>query len=221
MKRTQAAGGNMANNDFGANNAQRGASCLGMDLILALESDPGIQEIIKQHSMISGAMGLIPIPAAGVVASLGNVSSMCYRINSAVGVSFSQNITKSVAGMIASNLAQRAFIVAGLEALKFMPVLGSLVGGAGEAVVLGASTAVQGKLYCEWLRYMCVKDAVHADGTIDETVSASVMDKIFESKSRIEAMMREAKEYAKNVDYKKYIAQAQELVSRYKRGDLS
>ncbi len=211
----------MANYDFGANNTQRGASTLGMDLILILESDPKIQDIIRQHSTISGAMGLIPVPAAGVVGTLGNVTSMCYRINSAVGISFSQNITKSVAGMIASNLAQRAFIVAGLEALKLVPVLGSLVGGAGEAVVLGASTAVQGKLYCEWLRHMCEKDAVHADGTIDESVSASVIDTIFESKSRIEAMMQEAKEFAKNVDYKKYIAQAQDFVTKYKRGDLS
>ncbi len=210
----------MAGFDFGANQGQRDARLMGMEFILSLESDPGIQEIMKQHSLISGAMGLIPIPAAGAVASLGNIYSMYYRINNAVGVSFSKNITKSVAGMIASHLAQRALIVAGLEALKFMPFLGTLVGGAGEAVVLGASTAVQGKLYCEWLRYMCIKKAVHADGTIDETVSASVIDKIFANKGRIEAMVQEAKEYAKNLDFKKYIAQAQELVAKYKNGNV-
>ncbi len=191
------------------------ASRAGRDMILELESDPQIQEIMKIHSAISGAIGLIPIPAVGVVGTLGNVYSMYYRINNAVGVSFSKNITKSVAGMIASNLGQSAFIVAGLEALKFIPFVGSTVGGVGQAVVLGAATAVQGKLYCEWLRHMCEKDAVHSDGTVDESVSASVMDTIFASKSRIEAMMQEAKEYAKNVDYKKYIAQAQDVVNRY------
>ncbi len=202
----------MASNDA----TPRDPSRLGRDFILALESDPRIQEIINQHSSISGAMGLIPVPAAGLAASLGNVYTMYYRINKAVGVSFSQNVVKSVAGMIASSLGQRVLISAGLEALKVIPVLGTCVGGLGEAVVLGAATAVQGKLYCEWLRHMCEKDAVHTDGTVDESVSESVIDTIFSSKSRIEDMVQDAKENAKHVDYKKYTAQAQEIVSHYK-----
>ena len=206
--------------DFASSATDRAAKRAGREIILALESDPQIQEIMKQHSLISGAMGLIPIPVAGIVGTLGNVYSMYYRINNAVGVSFSKNITKSVAGMIASNLGQSAFIVAGFEALKFIPFLGSTIGGVGQAVVLGASTAVQGKLYCEWLRHMCEKDAVRRDGTVDESVSASVMDTIFEDKSRIDAMMREAKEKAKNADYKKYTSQAQDAVNRYKRGEV-
>ena len=67
---------------------------------------------------------------------------------------------------------------------------------------------------------MCVKKAVRADGTIDESVSASVIDHLFANKGRIEAMVQEAKEYAKTLDFKKYIAQAKEFVSRYKHGDV-
>ena len=51
-------------------------------------------------------------------------------------------------------------------------------------------------------------------------MSASVIDKIFANKGRIEAMVQEAKEYAKNLDFKKYIAQAQELVAKYKNGNV-
>jgi len=113
-----------------------------------------IAEIVKFHSKGAAASALASawIPGAGgtaaVLASAGFIWSMYSRIGVKIGLPFGQNVLKSLASGVATNLAAGAVgAVTIATALSFIPGLGSI----GSSVIMGATsyalTLASGYLY--------------------------------------------------------------------------
>lgn len=179
--------------------------------------DPRIKEITVVHAGIAGGLALIPIPFASTPLVLGNLYTMYGRINSALGIKFSENFLKSIGGMLASNLAGFAAGTVACQFIKFIPLLGSIGGAVAEGAINFAMTKVQGALYCEWLKEMVEKKAINENGHVDETVGKTVMEDICKDKERIKDMVEKEKQNAKNVDFNKYKKDAQRLADENKQ----
>ena len=192
------------------------------ELLNKIDSDPEIQKILLTHSCVSAGLAWIPLPTAGPVICLFNIYSMYVRINNQIGIKLSKNAIKSIAGMIAANLTGFAALFVGTvasEALKFIPGIGTIAGAALEAVIFYSLTAVQGKLYCEWLRKIDKKTIINEEGDIDENLSKSTVEEIFSDKNRIQKIIDEEKQKAKSTNLKKYKNEAKELLKKYKQSN--
>ncbi len=194
--------------------------------IMAINNSPDffdnnrkINEILKTHSVVGGALALIPLPGAVLPFALANVYAMYYRINEELGISLTKNFVKSIGGMIASNLSGYFGSIVGFvacELIKFIPLVGTVAGFAGECIILFAITGVQGKLYCEWLRKIVASGAMDQNGNINETMAKASMEEILKNKEHIEEMMKKEKAAAQNVDFSKYKSQAADFVKNNK-----
>ena len=67
--------------------------------------DPELSNIIKQHALAATATAFIPVPGVDVAAIVANVWTMYVRINQEVGVSFSENVLKSIASGVIANVS--------------------------------------------------------------------------------------------------------------------
>ena len=101
-----------------------------------------IAEIVKSHSVGAAtsavASGWIPGAGAGIATTIsaGFIWTMYGKINSECSIPFSENVVKSLATGLATNLA--SYVVGGLvmsTALSFIPGLGSI----GASAVIGAT----------------------------------------------------------------------------------
>jgi uncharacterized protein (DUF697 family) len=64
-----------------------------------------LSNVIKEHALLGTAAGLIPVPGADIAAMVANTWTMYVRINKVVGVSFGDNVLKSIASGVIANLA--------------------------------------------------------------------------------------------------------------------
>lgn len=183
------------------------------------DNNKKVNEILKTHSIIGGALALIPLPGAVLPFVLANVYTMYYRINEELKIPLSKNFVKSIGGMLASNFTCYIGSIVGFvacEIIKCIPLFGTAVGFAGECIILFAITGVQGKLYCEWLRNIVAAGAIDKNGNVNEALAKAKMEEILKNKDHIEEMMRKEKAAAKNVDFSKYKSQAADFVKNNK-----
>ena len=78
------------------------------------DNNEKINEILRLHSAIGGALAIVPLPGAAIVFVIANVYGMYYRINKELGIPLSKNFVKSIGGMIASNLSGCYGTIAGV-----------------------------------------------------------------------------------------------------------
>ncbi|BAJ59838.1 hypothetical protein KVE69_03810 [Helicobacter pylori] len=94
------------------------------------------ENIIHLASVAAGSVGLIPIPFSNAIAIAPIQAGMIYKMNDAFGVKMKDSIAASlITGLLGvTAVAQvRRTLVNGL--LKFIPVVGSVAGGATAAVI--------------------------------------------------------------------------------------
>ncbi len=100
-------------------------------------------EIVRGSVLWSMGMGLIPFPVADIVAVTAVQIDMIKQISTVYEVEFSENQIKSwisaLSGSILSRLAANA--------LKFIPVYGSIIGGVSMAILSGASSYAMGQVF--------------------------------------------------------------------------
>lgn len=181
-----------------------------------------INEILKTHSIVGGALAIIPLPGAVLPFVLANVYAMYYRINEELKIPLSKTFVKSIGGMLAANFTGYIGSIVGFvacELIKCIPLFGTAVGFAGECIILFAITGVQGKLYCEWLRNIVAAGAIDKNGNVNETLAKEKMEEILRNKEHIEEMMRKEKAAAQNVDFSKYKSQAADFVKNNKKSE--
>ena len=179
--------------------------------------DRRVQEITNLHAGIAGGLAIIPIPFASVPLVLGNLYTMYGRINSVVGVKFSENILKSIGGMIASNLAVYGGAVAACQVIKFIPLFGSIGGALMECALNFATTKVSGALYCELLKVMADNGDIGENGQVNEAAAKRATENVCRDKDRIKKMFEREKQNAKNVDFNKYKSEARKLADEHKK----
>ena len=122
-----------------------------------------IADVVKLHSKLAVGSAWIPVPGADVAAGAATIWTMYTRINSKLGVSLKENILKTIASGVATNLASYAAMAGVASALKFIPGIGSI----GGAVLMSASlygiTIASGWVYLKALCTLAEKDGVNLD----------------------------------------------------------
>ena len=155
-----------------------------------------IVDIVKFHSKGAAGAGLASgwIPGAGGLAlagvTAGFIWTMYGRINSILGIPFSENLVKSLATGVATNLA--SYAVASIvvsTCLSFIPGIGSL----GATAIVGATsyalTLASGYVYMKVLIGLAKLEGI--ENINEEIIKKSAEDVI--KNSDIENILKEAK----------------------------
>ena len=166
------------------------------DLVLAAnkqvdEAMPGrLAGIVKTHAIAGVASGFIPVPGASTAAAIASVWGMYFRINNEIGASFSENLIKSVASGVVTNLAAYFSMIALGEGLKFIPGVGTLAG------ILVMSTASYVLLLASGYVYMQVLTTLlsqESPGTYTDEDFARAMEAVLSDEDRLKEFMAAAK----------------------------
>jgi len=120
-----------------------------------IDSKPGGMEslsqqadrLIKNYSFGSSLTGFIPIPLLDTVGLIGVQRLMLLRLSQLYGIRYSKNLAKSWLTTLMSGMASKAASPMLGSALKMIPGIGTLIGGASMAALGGATTYAVGKVF--------------------------------------------------------------------------
>jgi uncharacterized protein (DUF697 family) len=156
-----------------------------------------LSNIIKQHALLATGAAFIPVPGVDLAAMAATVWTMYVRINEAVGVSFGDNILKSIASGVIANLASvipGVAIAIGAETLlKFIPGIGTA---GGIAVGVAANIAVMyvaGVVYLKSLEVL-----IHSNKPLTEENIKMATEQTSKDKAFVKKAYTEGKEVARN-----------------------
>lgn len=156
-----------------------------------------IVEIVKFHAKGAAAAGVASgwIPGAGAVAlatvSVGFIWSMYLRINSKIGLKLSENILKTLASGIATNLvAYFAAAIIGNVVFSFIPIVGSATAAVIAGGIAYALTLVSGAIYLKILIH--IFNAKKNPNTMSAEDLKNMADTIIKDED-IEEALRKAK----------------------------
>ncbi len=143
---------------------------------------PELAGIIKQHAILGAGAGLIPIPYVDIAAITANVWTMYVGINKAIGMPFGENIAKSIAGAIATNVLS---FLPGLVFTKIGDGLLKATGfGTAAGMILDAATdyavvLVMGIIYFKALTILLSKKEPLTNENLHKAVEEAGQDKHF------------------------------------------
>jgi uncharacterized protein (DUF697 family) len=156
-----------------------------------------LSDIVKQHALGATGAAFIPVPGLDLAAMVANTWAMYARINKAVGVSFGDNVLKSIASGVLANLASAIPAVAigaiAASAMKFIPGLGTVGGIAVGAAANVAMLYVAGKVYLKSLEVL-----VNGNQPLTEENIKKVAKDVTKDKTFVKAAYAEGKDTATN-----------------------
>jgi uncharacterized protein (DUF697 family) len=141
-------------------------------------------ETIRQHSYISATCGVLVVaPGVDLLAFVANTWTMYARINSALGISLSKNILKSVASAIGTNILS---IIPGMilssvggSILKIVPGLGTAGGMAITGTTFYALSTVMGWTYLKAIMFLVSSDVPINEKNLKVATKQVTKDKDF------------------------------------------
>ncbi|MGB5636435.1 MAG: hypothetical protein WBM44_19915 [Waterburya sp.] len=156
-----------------------------------------LSNIIKQHALLATGSAMIPVPGADLAAMAATVWTMYVRINEAVGVSFGDNVLKSIASGVIANLASVipgvAIAMGTSTLLKFIPGIGT-VGG----MVVGAASNIA-VLYVAGVVYLkSLEVLINSNESLTEDNIKIAIEKTSKDKDFVKNAYEEGKKVAKN-----------------------
>lgn len=120
---------------------------------------PGkLAEIVKLHAGLAVGSALIPVPGADVAAATANIWAMYIRINRELDLPFSENVIKSVAAAVATNMGANAGLLLVGSALKWLPGIGTISGMALMGATIFGVTIAAGIVYMKALTLVLQRD---------------------------------------------------------------
>jgi uncharacterized protein (DUF697 family) len=154
-----------------------------------------LAEMVKLHAKIAVGSAFIPIPGADMAAAATNIWTMYVRINKELDLPFSENVIKSLAAGVATNVGSAAagFIVVG-SALKFIPGLGTVGGIALMAGTVYGVTIAAGIVYMNVIARLLEKQALE---NISEADLIAEAEREMQDKAALKDIIKSAKK-----DYK-------------------
>lgn len=161
-----------------------------------------LAQIVKTHAAIAVGSAFIPLPGADVAASAANVWTMYVRINKELNLPFGDNVIKSVAAGVVTNIGSAAagMIVMG-SALKLIPGIGSIGGAILMSTTIYAITIAAGVVYMKAVAHLLKSKDIAG---ISEADLRSATDKIVQNKASMDEVLREGKEtYKRDKSVKK------------------
>ncbi|MCF0198001.1 MAG: hypothetical protein HUK02_01580 [Bacteroidaceae bacterium] len=152
-----------------------------------------IADVVKTHSKLAVGSAWIPVPGLDAIAGATTIWTMYTRINGKLGVSLKDNVLKTIASGVATNLASYAAMTGAASALKFIPFVGSLGGAVIMSASLYAITLASGWVYLKALCALAEKSGPELDmSQLGDAVKEVLKD------SSIKSFINEAKsEYKK------------------------
>lgn len=159
-----------------------------------------LADIVKWHSRGATAAAFIPIPGADLVGGAVAIWGMYLRINKEIGVSIGNNIMKTIASGVSTNLLAYASALAVGSMLKFIPGIGTAGGTFIMAGTIYAVTIASGFVYLKVLTAIAKHDGTLAK--IDASkLKTHLNNFISQNKGSIKDIIKEGrKDYSKNKD---------------------
>lgn len=130
-----------------------------------------IASVVTMHAKIAVASAFIPVGGLDMAAATANVWTMYIRINSKLGLNFSQNTMKSIGSAVISNLAQNVGIMAIAAGLKWTGI-GYLYSAGIMSGALYALTLTAGLIYLKSISLMTKNN-----NNLDKSVEEALQDK--------------------------------------------
>ncbi len=148
--------------------------------------------MVKLHSGLAVGSAFIPIPGADLAAAAANIWTMYARINGELGIPFTENMVKSVAAGVLTNLggAVAALLAAG-TVFKLVPGIGTLGGAAVIAGTIYGVTIVSGIVYMRAVAAL-VKNKNAA--TVSEAELKAATEAVMRDKSAMKDMIKEQRD---------------------------
>lgn len=160
---------------------------------MKIEDDAKREELTKSitnHSLNAAGLGLIPIPLADVAALTVNVWHMYIKINKILGISFKDNVLKSIASAALANLSTNLLSSGLASMLKFFPG-GAIASG---LVVAGTNYAICSSsawIYLEILTTVAKKN--NGSLNLDDIPEREIKRMVKDNKGRQQDIAKEAK----------------------------
>lgn len=128
------------------------------------EKEKEILSIVNKHSLIAAGAGWVPIPFVDFILVVGNIWTMYASINKVIGISFSDNLLKSIGSGVVANLSSAIISQALLSCLKIIPGIGTISAGLILTACNYATCVAAGYVYMRALTIIASDD-----GAIDPT----------------------------------------------------
>lgn len=152
-----------------------------------------IVDIVKLHSKLAIGSSFIPVPGLDIAGAAGSIWSMYIRINKKIDIPFGENVIKSLASGVATNLTAYVAASGVASTLKLIPGLGTVAGAVIMVAASYAATLASGWLYLKALTMAAEKK----NFTVEDVKKA--MQSLFQDKGAISEFINTAKkEYKKN-----------------------
>ena len=161
--------------------------------LAADESLPGkLAGVVKLHSGIAVGSAFIPVPGADIAAAAANIWTMYVRINKELKLPFSENLVKSLATGVVTNLGAAAVgsMVIG-SAFKLIPGLGSVGGAAVMGATIYGITVASGIIYMKAISKLL---STQNSGQVNEENLKTALDEIMKDKQSVQTILKNAKE---------------------------
>lgn len=147
-----------------------------------------IAKLVKTHSGLAVGSAWIPVPGLDVAAGAVNIWSMYGRINSNLGLSIKDNVLKTIASGVATNLASYVAMSGVGSLVKAIPIFGQVGGAIAMSASLYAITISSGWVYLKALCLLAEKDGQHlnmsklADAMKQVLADSSIKDFVTQAK---------------------------------------
>lgn len=153
-----------------------------------------IVSIVKLHSKLAIGSSFIPVPGLDMAGAAASIWSMYARINSKINLPFGENVIKSLASGVATNLASYLAVSGVASALKLIPGIGTIAGAVVMTAASYAATLASGWLYLRALTIAAERKG--SSFTFEDIKNA--MTSLFKDKTAIKEFLDSAK-----ADYKR------------------
>ncbi len=135
-----------------------------------------IANIVKLHAKLSIGAAWIPFPGADLAAMATNTWTMYVRINQKLDIPFSENVIKSIASGIGSNVLSNVPAILVAEGIKTIPGFGTITGSAAMSAGLYTATITAGILYMKALAMLLSKQSDLTEVELLEAVNTVTRD---------------------------------------------
>lgn len=119
------------------------------DAIETPDRKAAAEGIVKNGVIAAMGVGLVPIPAVGIVGLVATNVTVIQSLSRLYGVPFKQEAARSVVMSLVSGLLPASLGVGFSELLKLIPGFGSLAGAAGTSILAGAVTYGVGRTFAQ------------------------------------------------------------------------
>jgi uncharacterized protein (DUF697 family) len=108
------------------------------------EREKHAETVVRNHVMFSMGAGAIPVPVADVLAVSASQLDMIRQLCKVYDVDFSETQGKAIVSSLTTSTLAR---IGARSLLKFVPVVGQVIGGVVNAAMAGASTYALGQVF--------------------------------------------------------------------------